>query len=98
MNKLALVFIPVGYAITYWSLNILFQAYKRSATMNPPTLAMVLGIPGATTSAAAAATGTSSGSSPVAPISQGDYQYANQDAVDPSALNPDGTFKRMGQP
>jgi hypothetical protein len=39
--------IAIGYAVAYWSLDILVQAYKRDTKMNPPPLSVCLGIPGA---------------------------------------------------
>lgn len=48
MNLFGIAITSVGYAIFYWSFNILVQSYKRAGTaINPPTLPVCLGIPGA---------------------------------------------------
>lgn len=48
MNLFGISIFGVGYAIFYWAANILVQSYKRAGTaINPPTLPVCLGIPGA---------------------------------------------------
>lgn len=46
MNFFGLGLVAVGYALVYWPLDILVQAYKRNTNMNIPPLSVVLGIPG----------------------------------------------------
>jgi hypothetical protein len=48
MNLLGLALFAGGYTLAYYAVNILVDAYSRTATMNPPPLWILFGIPGQT--------------------------------------------------
>lgn len=54
MTILGLALFSLGYAVAYWAICILWDAYTQTnSPMNPPTLAVCLAIPGAATTGAA---------------------------------------------
>lgn len=68
MNLFGHAVFAVGYAIFYYGLNILVQSYKRTGTMNPPPLSVVLGIPGSNAGGPSDQTdGPAGGPSPTVP-------------------------------
>lgn len=53
MMILGLALFAIGYAVAYWAMTILWDAYTQTGTMNPPPLAVCLAIPGSSTAGSA---------------------------------------------
>lgn len=66
MNIRNLAFFSLGYVLFYYGLNILVHAYfgQAGATLNPPPLVVLLGIPGAGTGSGSTGSGGNGGGTP----------------------------------
>lgn len=59
MMILGLALFAIGYAVAYWAMTILWDAYTQTTSpMNPPPLAVCLAIPGSGADQSLQGTGT----------------------------------------